>query len=141
MNNPLFISKMDWIFLCSVHNTRNIFRQHFFSPNVFMRSVMFLFMVHVSHPYVAVGNIIRNFILLFVTFHNISILSMFACHCQPPFDLLCIPSPSALINEPIYILQLFTIYISSSRTLTLDDSIHTFTSVICINYQWLSGLL
>ena len=54
-----------------------------------MRFVMFLFMVHVSLPYVAVRNMdvrfIRNIILLFVAFlsfsMSISVLEAIACFC------------------------------------------------------------
>ena len=54
-------SSARWIgFFCVQSTILAIFSDSIFFSNVFMRSVMFLFMVHVSHPYVAVGNIIRN---------------------------------------------------------------------------------
>ena len=43
-------SSVVWFLLCTVHDTRDIVLLHLFS-NAFMRFVMFLFRVHVSHPY------------------------------------------------------------------------------------------
>ena len=70
---------------------------HIFS-NAFVRFVIFLFRVHISHPYVAVGNthvrIIRNFILLFCCLslflnvshflHAVSALSLISFVPPPP---------------------------------------------------------
>ena len=71
-----------------------IFSDSFFFKYIIMRFVMFLFRVHVSHPYEVVENmrvrIIRNLILLFVAFHGFSMsISIFACHCQSQFDHFC----------------------------------------------------
>ena len=94
---------------------------------------MSFFRVHVSHPYVAVGNthvyvrIIRNSILLFVALHSFP-MSINFVHAIAIIRLIYfVPSSSAYrpINEPIYS-QLFTIFLLHVL-LTLVGSRHTNT--------------